>query len=62
MKGGKNGHIGLVFESRSAEPTPKGVGLQFLRRAREHAGSTRSGCLEAASRVCRGVRFRTGWV
>jgi hypothetical protein len=31
VKGGKSGRFGLVIASRLAGPTPKGVGLQFLR-------------------------------
>ena len=32
MRGGRNGHVGLVFESRLTGPTPKGVGSRFFQR------------------------------
>jgi len=52
VKGGRNGHVGLVFESRLVGPTPKGVGSQFFRGVRAHVGSTPTNSLEdTAGRV-----------
>jgi hypothetical protein len=63
VKGGRNGHVGLVFESRLVGPTPKGVGSQFFRGVRAHVGGTPTNSLEdTAWKGCRRGRPGVGRV